>query len=244
MGSFGHAAELRRFPVKSFAGERLSDVEITSYGVYGDRSHVYYDPAKTGFAHFLTARQLPAMLTFRAELGSREEAAPGEFPPLRVTAPDGTTYGWEPALHNCIQELAGIPLEAHRHQPEEPNVLAVDDSPVLLVTDASLRAVEAQWGRRLDPLRFRANIVVALEAETPFIERGWLGRTIRLGEQVELRAESLCQRCRMVGLDPETTDNDPSLLKLLAGGQDACFGVYCSVVRTGRLVEGDNVTIE
>lgn len=39
----GEILEISRYPVKSFAGERLNRVELESYGIYGDRSHAFVD---------------------------------------------------------------------------------------------------------------------------------------------------------------------------------------------------------
>jgi uncharacterized protein YcbX len=44
----GEILQINRYPVKSFAGERLNSVGLESYGLHGDRSHAFVDDTKEG----------------------------------------------------------------------------------------------------------------------------------------------------------------------------------------------------
>ena len=60
-----HVAELWRYPVKSLAGERLTQAEIRPDGIVGDRLVQVYDAR----GHVVTARKHPDLLGHRGTLG-------------------------------------------------------------------------------------------------------------------------------------------------------------------------------
>jgi hypothetical protein len=68
---------------------------------------------------------------------------------------------------------------------------------------------------RFDVRRFRMNVIV----ETPergFVENGWLGRTLAIGDDVQLGVSLPDPRCCMPGLPQEDLPRDPQVLKALA----------------------------
>lgn len=127
--------------------------------------------------------------------------------------------------------------------PEAKNVplLSVEAASILLVTDTSLQMLESMWGKPLDPRRFRGNFVLKLNDGAPS-EPEWVGKRTVIGE-VELQADSLCERCVVITMDPDTQKKDPSLLKLVNREFGLMFGVYASVVRTGQVRLDDTVSI-
>jgi hypothetical protein len=49
--------------------------------------------------------------------------------------------------------------------------------------------------------RFRPNIVISTpDGAASFVENGWVGRTLRVGEQVQLAISESCPRCVMITL--------------------------------------------
>ena len=50
-------------------------------------------------------------------------------------------------------------------------------------------------------------------------------------------------RCMMVNLDPESGDQNPSVLKTIAQGHQGQTGIYANVVRPGPIRVGDPVRI-
>ncbi|WP_027084665.1 MOSC domain-containing protein [Cohnella panacarvi] len=231
----GTVNEINRYPVKSFAGERLESCIIEPYGISGDRVAAFYDEARTGWDRFVTARDIPRMLTY----GSR--FVDGE---IQVTAADGRTFGWDDGLLAEIQQYTDAPISLSRVKephPEDSRLLSVDCESILIVTDATMRKVEAAWGRRLDNRRFRGNFVVTVEDGAMF-EADWIGRKLAVGD-VQLKAERACVRCVMITIDPETNKKDMSLLKQVTQDFNSEFGVYCSVVRTGQVRLGDKVRL-
>jgi len=57
----GKIVQINRYPVKSFAGEKLNSVGLELYGLYGDRSHAFVDDTKEGWSRYITARKIPEM---------------------------------------------------------------------------------------------------------------------------------------------------------------------------------------
>ncbi len=101
-----HLAEIWRYPVKSFRGEPLEEAFVTPDGLEADRRFAYLDSASNRLGKKLTARQLDAMLGYRARLaGGRVE----------VETPAGEIYDpGDPALVAEISELAGRPASGRR----------------------------------------------------------------------------------------------------------------------------------
>ncbi|WP_225442448.1 MOSC domain-containing protein [Paenibacillus lycopersici] len=234
--TIGEINAINRYPIKSFGGEPLTACRIEPYGMHGDRFGSFYDASKTGWARFVTARNVPAMMSYRASFAEGE---------IRVTAPDGRKFGWDEQLLREVQRHSKTPISMSALQepnPEDPRLMSVDAASILLVTDASLRKLEAQWGREADQRRFRGNFVVKLREGAP-LEGEWIGRRLTIGG-VGLQVDSFCERCVMITMDPDTQKKDPSLLKMVHNEFNTCFGVYASVISTGRIAIGDMVMLE
>jgi uncharacterized protein YcbX len=52
-----------------------------------------------------------------------------------------------------------------------------------------------------------------------------------------------CERCLMINIDPETIEQDPSLLKTVVVERKNRFGVYASVVQKGEIAVNHPVYI-
>lgn len=108
---------------------------------------------------------------------------------------------------------------------------------VHIVNLASLAEVERAAGRKLDPLRFRANVY--LEGLPAWEENKWLDKDVMLGG---VRASVLDRttRCDATNVDPSTGNRDmaiPALLQRHWGHSD--FGVYAKVTAAGVMAVGD-----
>ncbi|RUS46185.1 MOSC domain-containing protein [Cohnella sp. AR92] len=237
----GSVMEMHRYPVKSFGGERLIDkVRIEPYGVEGDRWHAFVDETKTGWNSFVTARGIPAMLAYRAELLAAVEE--GAVPEVAITAPDGRKLRWNEELLQDVQGLTSTKLSMRNYSKPREELKGVDDSPILIVTDRSIRKLEELWGKPLNPRRFRANLLVRLDREAPD-EGEWIGKELSIGS-VTLRIDKGCERCALITLDPDTQERDPSLLKVVNRELSLTFGVYASVVKPGFIETNDEIRLD
>ncbi|AIQ75250.1 MULTISPECIES: MOSC domain-containing protein [Paenibacillus] len=233
----GEIQGINRYPVKSFAGENLESCMIEPYGMLGDRFCSFYDESKEGWRKYITARNIPNMLTYQAQFIDGQ---------IHVTASDGRTFGWDDNLLEEIQSQTKTPitmsgLKAVHPQLEHPQLLSVDGASILLITDASLKKLEATWGHSLDPRRFRGNFVIALNDDSLF-EGDWIGRRLNIGD-AQLQVDSFCERCVVITMDPDSLQKDPVLLKKLHKEFDLHFGVYASVIKTGQIRIGDKVEL-
>lgn len=233
MNSVGKITEINRYPVKSFAGESLSACQVEKYGLHGDRYCAFYDETKEGWASFITARDIPELLSYQAKLAEGY---------IQVTSPSGRSFGWDEELRNEIQDFTKRKIsmtEIKAPHPEDPELMSVDLGSILIATERSMHKLETMMGKQIEMRRFRPNIVISLE-EQAADEREWMGKTLVIGE-TELQIHSFCKRCAMVTIDPDTLERDPSLLRVINEEMDLTFGVYASVKKTGRIAVEDKI---
>jgi len=219
-------AEIWRYPVKSMAGERLESCLITDRGLEGDRRWALIDWSPNRAGKWFNIKQHSALMTYRSRLVDGT---------VEVLAPDGSSVRLD-------GDLVGR-FEAESSRPLELRDLAggnFDDSQVLVVNLASVEAFALEAGMPIDHRRFRANFY--LDGLEPDEELSWLGRRLRVGDAA-LEVTSRCERCKVITMDPDTTEATPDLLRLLVDRHDERFGMYCRVVRPGRVAVGDFVGV-
>jgi GntR family transcriptional regulator/MocR family aminotransferase len=113
------------------------------------------------------------------------------------------------------------------------------DSVMSLINLATVRSLEAQWGIKIDPLRFRANFYI--DGAAPWEEFDWVGSDIRIGEGL-FRVDRRNGRCGATNVDPETGRRDldiPGSLRAAFGHKE--FGVYLVAREGGNVSVGDLV---
>ena len=230
----GRVVALTRYPVKSMAGEDLSDVEVGWHGFAGDRrwAFVRNDVPQSGFP-WITLRQRADMSHYRPTFDEPEKPDASR---TRVRTPTGAELDvTDPAL---AQEL----------YPEGARVLrqdrgSFDAFPLSLITTRTIERLGETVGTELDMRRFRPNVVVETEREAAFLEDGWVGSVLRIG-QVRMRVDKRDGRCVVITIDPETTERNPTVLEAVARDREGCLGVYGSVVEPGRIALNDPVILE
>jgi hypothetical protein len=118
-----------------------------------------------------------------------------------------------------------------------------DEEPewISIIGTASVGDIERVVGRPVDPLRFRANVMVA--GTQPWEEFTWVGKTVSLGGAL-LRVEERIGRCAATNVDPATGQRDMTIPRdLMRGfGHEFC-GVYARVVQGGEIAVGDTVSL-
>ena len=216
--------EVWRYPVKSMAGERLESCMVTEVGLDGDRRWAFIDHSPLRDGKWFNIKQHAPLMTYRARLVDSS---------LDLVAPDGSSVALDGDLVRKFEAEGQRPLELR----ELPGA-NFDDSHVLIVNLASIQAFALEAGMPIDHRRFRANLYV--DGIEPEEEVRWLGRVIRAGD-AELEVTDRCERCKVITMDPVTTAATPELLRLLVERHDERFGMYCRVVRPGRVAVGDFV---
>lgn len=226
----GEVKALYRYPVKSFQGERLDWSRVETYGLRGDRSHAFVNHDRYG--RHLSAKRIPYLLGYHATFV--ESVVDNAYPGIQIKSPQGESFQWNEAFLQHMTHRFGLDLSMTTYPMDHDGETAVDEANVLITTDASLRALEELLGEAIDMRRFRPNIVLDLDNEHPFEEVDWLGQTLQIGD-VELEVYKQCQRCIMIGVDPENAAVDVSILRDVSQQLDANFGVYARVIQTGSI---------
>jgi uncharacterized protein len=154
-----------------------------------------------------------------------------------IASPTGERYS---------AEDAGARLSAALDRPlavrPEGDVPHHDESPVHLLTSASLTSLGNLLGGRVDVARFRPNVVLDVPGEG-FPEDAWVGRELALGDDVVLRLGPGMPRCVMVGLPQADLGKDKEILRTLAQERNLAFGLQASVVRGGTVHVGDRAVL-
>lgn len=133
-----------------------------------------------------------------------------------------------------------------------PDGRFVDFAPVHFITSASLAHIaSALAGDRIDPERFRPNLVIATDDPTPFIENDWVGGTLLVGHHVTIEVMLATPRCAVPTLAQGDISASPRLTQVIGKvnkvpimdmGQLACLGAYGRVVGQGPVRLGDAVS--
>ena len=228
-------SDLWRFPVKSFGGERGRRVFLGPFGFLGDRRCAVVDPAD---GQAMTARRSPRLLAYRARFDDPER---GEG--VTIETPGGDVMPWDdPALVTDITRELGRE-DVYPVQMVRSPMAIHDAAPVHVVTEASIRQMSDWLGDDVDRRRFRANVVVDTDDDSPFTEAAWPGHRIAFGDDAEIDVVIGTERCAVTTWDPDTVERDTRVLAAIAPRRENFFGVYCRVSRSGWVAVGDPVRI-
>jgi uncharacterized protein len=208
-------AELWRYPVKSMRGESLAQAEITELGIGGDRLVHVVRPG----GRVMTSRTHPALLGFNAAL---EDGVP-------------TVNGvrWDDAsVLAAVREAVGEDVELVYYDGDGPQ--RFDVLPLSVATGGGVAAVG------VDRRRFRANVYI--DGVEGLTEREWVGRELAIGDAL-VGVRQVRGRCVMTTFDPDTLEQDISVLQKIYWELDGRTALDCYVLRPGRVAVGDEVRV-
>ena len=210
-------AALWRYPVKSLRGETIQEIEVGLDGFAGDRLVHVREPG----GRVVTSRYRPGLLGLRATLD-----ADGE--PLIEGRP------WRDASSLAMVRSASAPnVELVRFSAPDRGQ-RFDVLPLTVLTDGMVGAID------VDYRRFRPNILVA---GVPGLgEREWVGRALRIGSTL-IGVRKARSRCVMTTFDPDTLEQDPSVLYRIVREFDGTIALDCWVVEPGHIRTGDLVEV-
>ncbi len=209
-----YVKEIWRYPVKSMAGETLNAADITKHGIAGDR----VIQVRNAGGRILTARTRPALLRHRAMLAENCDVLV-----------DGRPWNTEEVARE-VEQAAGPGTRLIRSDAED----RFDILPLLVTTDGMFTAVG--YDRR----RFRPNLVVG--GVEGLSERQWEGAHLRIGEVV-IGMDDLRGRCIMTTFDPDTGEQDLSVLRRVQKEFDGVLGLNSYVANPGHISVGDPVEL-
>jgi len=228
----GRVVALRRYPVKSMAGQELDGAEVSWHGLAGDRRWAFIrdGQVRSGFP-WLTIRERPELAHYRPRFTDPDRPNASQ---TLVRTPSGSELDVaDPAL---AAELGpGV-----RVIKQDRGIF--DTLPLSLLTTQTLAGLGRLAGTHLVAARFRPNLLVDA-GEHEFPEDAWVGRVLRIGG-LRMRVDKRDQRCLIVTVDPVTLRRDPAILRAIARERDAQLGVYGSTVEPGKVTAGDPVELE
>jgi len=196
------------------AGERLSVAEMTGTGLAGDRVVQVYDR----HGRIVTARTFPRLLQLHATLGLDGEPLVDGLP-------------WRsPEVGRRVEAAVALGARLVRFDgPERFDIL-----PLLVCTDGAV----SMFGH--DVRRLRPNVLIG--GVEGVAERQWSGAILQLPD-AEVRIADLRGRCVMTTYDPDTSEQNPNVLRDIVRRFGGRLCLNAAVTRAGRVEEGDSVEL-
>lgn len=210
-------AELWRYPVKSMRGEPLETADVAADGIAGDRLvHV-----REAGGRVVTSRYRPGLLGLHATLGLRDEPL---IDGVSWSSPDALT-----AVRRVTFPDANLVRFVEPDRGQRYDVL-----PLMVMTDGMAAAIG------VDYRRFRPNILLA--GVPGLEERTWVGMALRVSD-VLIGVRRPRPRCVMTTFDPDTLEQDPTVLKRIVRDFDGQIALDCWVIEPGVIQVGDEVRV-
>ena len=265
----GTVVSLWRYPVKSMMGEELNASEVTERGLLGDRACALMDSSTGMVVSAKHPRKWKQLYDCRAAY-SEPPSPHAKFPTVRITLPDGKIFTSERddinqifstllnrdvtfrmpapatvALEEYWPDIEGLVYRETVTEEAMPSETFFDLAVVhVLATSTIDRLRELYPKGRFEVRRFRPNIVVQTSSSGDgFVEDAWIGRTLAIGEKVRLAVTGPCPRCVMTTMAQGDLPADPGILRTAAQHNQANIGIYASVLSSGTLHRGDQVTL-
>ena len=244
-------SQLATAPVKGMRLQCTSEIRLGRYGVVGDREFLVIGED----SKLLLTTRTPALLQIEPAWDRARDVLALRFPDGNVVQDtpepgasaatemyDGREIpGWiiPGPLSAALSGYLGREVHLFRREPEH---IGHDDHPVTLTSEASLKALAPEFnGTAPDPRRFR--MTITMTGTGPWAEHGWGGQEVSIGEAI-LRVIAPVPRCVVTTRNPESGATDARVLHALArlrGKNDITFGVWCDIIRPGRIHIDDPV---
>jgi uncharacterized protein YcbX len=230
----GHLALLRRFPVRSLAGETPNEVLVRPPGIAGDRIFDLLDE-QTGAP--LSSEQTPDLLRYSArfldDMITGEEAEAW----ARVRTPEGqelpvSDLSWVSELSRRL----GRPLRLRARGGRTDG-----DAPLQVLTVPTLQFLESVYGGALEPRRLRANFLLDLPDGRSFDEDAWIGKRLRVGEALlEIVGPG---RSVITAIETEGRERDLPMLSAALSVRGGSIGVRARTLSGRRARVADPVSM-
>jgi uncharacterized protein len=260
MSTIGVIESIWRYPVKSMRGEQLDQVFVAFAGVMGDRVYGIVRGGNPGFP-WHTSRQQAALLQYQPryknysatlkpeELEAAQNLGPGVNPlypdteqfAVEVATPDGAVYDLDSAefLEHLKTQTGDDTLRLHFTQRSQ-----YDCRPLSLFSLQTRDLLTEELGMEIDKRRFRANFYVKWNNNKPPVyEKELVGSRLKIGEMLEMAVLERDPRCKVITLDPDTSEADPRIIKHVAQAHEGYAGVYGAVLVEGVVQAGDRVEL-
>ncbi|MEM7772018.1 MAG: MOSC N-terminal beta barrel domain-containing protein [Cyanobacteria bacterium P01_E01_bin.6] len=261
MSTIGSIDSIWRYPVKSMGGEELNEVFVSFAGLMGDRTYGFLtEKGNPGFP-WHTARDQESLLLYNpryrnatstltpGNLKAAQEMAPGINPLypesddflVDVETPDGETYQVDDEVFlEHLKTLTNNPtLKLHFTQRSQ-----FDCRPLSLFSVQLGELLTEELAIEVDKRRFRANLYVSWNEDKPKVyERELIGKRLKIGDMLEVAVLERDPRCKMITLDPDTSEANPEIIKHVSRAHEGFAGVYGAVLVEGVVKSGDAIQL-
>jgi uncharacterized protein YcbX len=244
-------SQLAIAPVKGMRLHGTSEIRLGQHGVIGDREFLVIGED----GKLLLTSGTPSLLQIEPAWDRARDVLALRFPDGNVVQDtpepgasaatrmyDGREIsGWiiPGPLSAALSGYLGLEVRLFRRESEH---IGHDDQPVTLMSEASLKALAPEFnGTAPDPRRFR--MTITMTGTDAWAEHGWGGHKVSIGEAI-LRVIAPVPRCVVTTRNPDSGATDARVLHALArlrGKNDITFGVWCDIIRPGRIHIGDLV---
>ncbi|WP_434145541.1 MOSC N-terminal beta barrel domain-containing protein [Photobacterium leiognathi] len=257
-------SQLNVFPVKSIAGISQSQAWVEKQGMAFDRRFMVAKPS----GDMVTARKYPQMVKVKAALfadglvlsyGDKSHLSLKykdflmQDTSSTVWADTFIAYTTTEQANAWFSDIIGEPVQllftgeqSNRVRPKiQQNVSFADGYPLLVISEASLQALNERSSEHHTMDQFRTNLVVSnTEA---FAEDGW--KRIRIGE-VEFEAVKPCARCILTTINPKSatfSEHKEPLVTMAKFRADETGNVYFGqnlvALNEGIITVGDEIEV-
>jgi uncharacterized protein YcbX len=171
-----------------------------------------------------------------------EEAERGQREAVETTFPNP----WAGKAEEYWPDMEGLDYRDTVTDFDLPEGTFFDCAVVHVMTTATLDRLRELYPQgRFEVRRFRPNVVVeTFGGVSGFVENAWIGRTVRIGEEVRLNITGPCPRCVMTTLAQGDLPKDSGILRTAARHNEVNVGVYAAVLRGGKVRRGDAISLE
>jgi len=259
----GKIESVWRYPVKGMRGEEVPHIYTAYTGLMGDRIYAVVAADGDPGHPWHTGRNQEEFVLYKASYVSSKELllpknldatysewAPGIDPlypdtnefKVNVETPEGVTYDdiEDPAFIADLEKLTGRSLRIYTTQRG-----IFDARPVSLFSLSAAAKLGEEIGMNVDKRRFRANFYVEWDnQDDAFYENTLVGKTLKIGEWLEVVIVERDPRCTMITLDPDTAEATPKLLQHVARNHAGDAGVFAAVLQRGRVNKGDPILLK
>jgi uncharacterized protein YcbX len=269
----GTVVSMWRYPVKSMLGEEINSSYVTERGLIGDRTYALIDQETGKVASAKNPRKWGKLFDFRATFIDAPQVVEN-IPPVRITFPDGTqifssdqeyidhtlskvlsrevrlmraTSLDKPSYEEYWPDIEGLAQREKVTDEVMPTQTFFDIAVIHLLTTSTINRLRELYPEgRFEVRRFRPNIVVgsASSEEKDFIENLWVGKKLKIGEDIVLKVTAPCTRCVMTTLPQGDLPKDLGILRTTAKYNHVNAGVYASVHEGGTIHRGEPVRLE
>ena len=269
----GTVVSMWRYPVKSMLGEEINSSYVTERGLIGDRTYALIDQETGKVASAKNPTKWGKLFDFRATFIDAPQVVEN-IPPVRITFPDGTQifssdqeyidHTLSKVLSREVRLMRATSLDKPSYEEYWPDIEGLaqrekvtdeampfhtffDIAVIHILTTSTINQLRELYPEgRFEVRRFRPNIVVgsASSEEKDFIENLWVGKKLKIGEDIVLKVTAPCTRCVMTTLPQGDLPKDLGILRTTAKYNHVNAGVYASVHEGGTIHRGEPVRLE